>query len=205
MFPNYLAEGKRCAVDFNFLKLPVSNEQAIDILIGINFRMEKVDLCELARECIGKSTYRRGSQMHNAPHQMDCSSFIKWLYAQRGIKLPRRSIQQREIGLRVEISDLLAGDLVFVSGRVNYFFDDPSDGVGHVGIATGKQTVIHAANCRVGIIETEVDKFVEKGFRGARRIIPDNANVLTLVVPPTKDVEFSDDIRWIVLQNLPKL
>lgn len=205
MFPNYYATGKRCAVDFNSLNLPITETEAIYILSQINFQIADIDVISIARECIGKSTYKRGSSIHKAPEQMDCSSFMKWLYAQRGIKLPRRSIQQRQLGKTVEIADLIAGDLIFVSGHINYYFDDPADGVGHVGIATGENTVIHAANSKVGIIETEVEKFIQKGFRGARRIIPEEAKVITMFVPQEKDVEWSDDIRWIVLQNLGKL
>jgi hypothetical protein len=202
MLSNYLAAGKRCAVDFESLKLPVSQEVALNILLKINFKVLDVDLLEIARSCIGKSTYRRGSSIHSAPQQFDCSSFTKWLYAQMGIKLPRRSIQQRELGDTVLISELAPGDLVFVTGRVNYFFDDPESGVGHVGIATGEDTIIHAASSRVGVIETDMERFIEKGFRGAKRIIPKETNVLTLAVPDNREVEWSDDIRWIILQNI---
>lgn len=201
---NYLAAGKRCAVDFKSLKLPVSKEIALNILSKINFKVLDIDLMEIARSCIGKSMYKRGSSIHNAPWQVDCSSFTKWLYAQKGIKLPRRSIQQRDFGESVLISELVSGDLVFISGCINYFFDDPTDGVGHVGIATGKDSIIHAANSKigVGVVETDVESFTRKGFRGARRIIPKEANILTLAVPDNREVEWTDDIRWIVLQNL---
>lgn len=100
---------------------------------------------------------------------------------------------------------MLPGDLVFVSGELNYYFDDPADGVGHVGIATGQGTIVHAANSQVDIEEVDVSKFLQKGFRGAKRIIPQNSNVLTLSVPPDRDVESSDDIRWIIFGLTRKL
>ena len=68
--------------------------------------------------------------------------------------LSRRTIQQIDLGIAVNPTDVMAGDLVFVTGRINYYQDDPAQGVGHVGIATGEGTVVHAANKREGIIES---------------------------------------------------
>jgi hypothetical protein len=99
---------------------------------------------------------------------------------------------------------VVVGDLIFTTGSVNYYHDDPAQGVGHVGIATGEGTVVHAANKRAGVIETDISKFVlnDTKFRGIRRYILDSARVITLHVPPIREVEVSDDIRWIVLQQL---
>ena len=95
--------------------------------------------------------------------------------------------------------------MVFVSGWIDYYLDDPTDGVGHVGIATENNTVIHAGNSKVGVVETSLDKFVGKNkFRGARRYIPKNCEITTLETPVGREVEIADDIRWIVLQSLPK-
>lgn len=136
---------------------------------------------------------------------MDCSSLMKWLYRERGIWLPRRTIQQRELGEKVELNDAMAGDIVFVSGHIDYYYDDPLDGVGHVGIVTYGKTIIHAANSRVGVIEEDLETFLDKReFRGARRYIPKGAEVLTLETPPEREVEIEDDLRWIILQSLPK-
>lgn len=167
--------------------------------------MAKVDLITLARQCIGASQYRRGARPSEAPEIVDCSSFVKWLYAQRGIWLPRRSIQQRELGEAVNLDGLVAGDLIFISSWINYYLDDPADGVGHVGIATNDGTVIHAANRKVNAVETPLDKFVDKTkFRGARRYIPKDIKVLTLETPVNREVEIADDIKWIILQSLQK-
>jgi hypothetical protein len=122
----------------------------------------------------------------------------------RGIWLPRRSIQQREYGVAVDLKELVAGDLVFCTGRLNYYDSDPSDGVGHVGMAIDSGTIIHAANSKLGVIESSVETFIGSDkFRGARRIIPVGLPIVTLETPLERDVESSDDIKWIVLQNLP--
>lgn len=160
-----------------------------------------MDIIALARQCVRTSQYCRGARLAAAPGLVDCSSLIKWLYGQRGIWLPRRSIQQRECGRSVPIDDLSPGDVVFVSGRINYYRTDPSDGVGHVGLATGEGTIIHAANKRVHVIESSVDEFVGDAFRGARRYIPKGRTVRTFRTPFGSEIESSDDIRWRILQR----
>ncbi|KKQ94039.1 MAG: hypothetical protein UT20_C0041G0007, partial [Candidatus Levybacteria bacterium GW2011_GWA1_39_11] len=142
----YRAVGNRCAVILDSLHLPISHEETLIILNHKGFVLVEVDIIALARQCIGISQYRRGARPSEAPLVVDCSSFIKWLYAQRGIWLPRRSIQQRELGEVVNLDELVAGDVVFISGRIDYYHDDPANGVGHVGIATGYGTVVHAAD-----------------------------------------------------------
>lgn len=201
----YRAVSNRCAVHLPWLNLPISDTEALEILESKGFSVLDVDLIKLARGCIHTSTYRRGAKPSEAPTVVDCSSFIKWLYGQRGIWLPRRSIQQRELGTPVPIDDVGVGDVVFVSGRVNYYDTDPEDGVGHVGIATRENTIIHAASPDVHVVESSFASFIGKAeFRGVRRYIPIDKCVLTLETPPERCVEIADDLRWIVLQSLPK-
>ena len=199
----YRAVGNRCAVSLDSLQLPTSREETLAILKGKGFVLVEVDIVALARQCIITSRYRRGARLSEAPGILDCSSFIKWLYAQRGIWLPRRSIQQRELGEVVSLDELAAGDVVFVSGWINYYHDDPADGVGHVGIATDDGTIVHAAGRMANVVETSLYEFVgETRFRGARRYIPRDVEILTLVTPLGREVEVPDDIRWIILQSL---
>jgi hypothetical protein len=199
----YRAVGNRCAVNFNSLRLPISQGEVLAILVAKGFCLIDADLVALARERVGKAKYRRGASLSEAPEIFDCSSFIKWLYGRRGIWLPRRSIQQREYGEEIKLKDIVAGDVVFVSGAINYYMDDPSDDVGHVGIATQDGTVIHAANKKAGIVENYLENFIGKTkFRGARRYVPLNEQVLTFETPRSRGVEIDDDFRWIVLQAL---
>jgi cell wall-associated NlpC family hydrolase len=201
----YRAVGNRVAVSLDSLHLPISHEETLAMLTKKDFTLVEVDIIALARQCIGVSQYRRGANPSEAPVIVDCSSFMKWLYAQRGIWLPRRSIQQREYGKVVNLNELVAGDLVFASGRISYHHHDPADGVGHVGIATDDGTIIHAANKKANVIETLLDEFVGKTkFRGARRYIPKDVNVLTFETPADRYVEIADDLRWIIQQSLPE-
>lgn len=201
----YRAVGSRCAVDFDSLclRLPMSEEKALRILKKKEIRAVKINLVELARRCIGTSHYRRGARPHRAPSVVDCSSLTKWLYGQRGIWLPRRSIQQRDMGEMISLTSIEAGDLIFVSGAINYYDTNPSDGVGHVGIATGEDTIVHAADPKTGVIESPLSKFIAgTKFRGARRYIPKDKSIITLQFPQHRDVECSSDVRWIILQSL---
>ncbi len=202
---NYRAVSIRCAVHLPSLNLPITNTEVISILECKGFKVLEVDLIALARECIITSTYRRGAKLSEAPMTVDCSSFIKWLYGQRGIWLPRRSIQQRELGTEVPIEEICSGDVIFTSGWIDYYRTDPKDGVGHVGIATGEGTVIHAADRKLHVIESSFESFIgEDEFRGVRRYIPKDQIVLTLETPLNREVETADDLRWIVLQTLPR-
>ncbi|HAO64382.1 TPA: hypothetical protein DCQ44_00170 [Candidatus Taylorbacteria bacterium] len=200
---SYRACGNRCCVDFDDLGLPITPTEAIQVLVKAGFKSIEVDLIELARQCVESATYHRGARLHEAPKVFDCSSLTKWLYAQKGIWLPRRSIQQREFGSPVEILDIQAGDVVFVSGRIDYFLVDPNDGVGHVGIASGDRTVIHAANRKAGIIESSLESFVgdPADLRGIRRYVT-NSRVYTFETPPEREIEWSDDLKWVILQRL---
>jgi len=192
----------RCVVDLSAFTLPCNSAAAIATLNRLGFDTVDVNVIEIARSCIGQSIYRRGARQKEAPETVDCSSFVKWLYGMRGYWLPRRSIQQRELGTPVPYEKIMSGDLVFTSGYIDWYDTDPSDGVGHVGIATPDATVIHAANRRSGVVESPLERFVHSGFRGARRYFPHDREMTTLIVPPLVDVECSDDIRWILLRSL---
>lgn len=200
----YQSVGNRCAVDLSMLELPVSDDEALALLTSNGFKVLSVDPVGLARTCIGTSRYRLSARPSEAPGVINCSSLTKWLYAQRGIWLPKRAIQQRKMGIDVPHSNISAGDLVFASGRLVSLFDRSGDEVGHVGIATNDDTIIWSTN-KPACAETSFDEFVlGRKFRGVRRYIPQNHNVITLETPSEMDVETSDDIRWIVLRLISK-
>lgn len=155
-----------------------------------------VDVVALARAQIGRSRYIRGIPAYHAPNVVDCSSFTKWLYGRKGIWLPRLALLQRDQGEAVAKPGV--GDLVFTTGYLDLYHNDPADGVGHVGIATGEGTVVHAAGQKTGVLEVPYEDFVGKrGLRGIRRIAA--PNILTVEFPPDRSIEYSEDIRWMIL------
>ena len=200
--PIYRAAGNRLALNLDELEMDKTKAEILALLGKKGFSQIDIHLDELARSCIPSSKYKRGSRLKQAPQQFDCSSFTKWLYAQKGISIPRRSIQQSTIGTRAALEDLIGGDLIMTSGYINYFFDDPETSIGHVGIVSNDKTVIHAANAKQHIIESTIEEFVSDGrFRDARRIIPKGADVRTFVVPEEREIETSDDVVWILRQK----
>ena len=198
----YRAVENRVAVVLSEFRLPISEECALEILCQGGFRQVRVDVCEIARARVSVVQYRRGARMCEAPQVMDCSSMMKWVYGQMGICIPRRSIQQRALGRRVSLDEVQVGDLVFVSGWQDWYDDNPGDGVGHVGIVVGDNQVIHAANRKVGVITTPLDRFTDGCFRGAARFVEDWNKLFVFECPARWEVETSDDLKWIVLWQL---
>ncbi len=196
------AVGGRIAVDVPELELPFTENVVVEKLGALGFEPIKIDLIDLARLCIGHSTHRRGARPHEAPAVVDCSSLVKWLFGEYGVWLPRRTIQQRELGH--EVSECFeAGDVVFRSSRQNWFRNhERCAGTGHVGIYLGDRRIIHAANTKKGVVEDSLEDFLgnEPGsFRGARRYI--GPETLVFKIPKNIDVETSDDLRWILLSR----
>lgn len=199
----FYATGGRCVTNYPALHLPLTREQVNAILTEYGFAEISVDLVKFARAYSGVSRYRRGISILQAPQIVDCSSFIKWLYAQRGIWLPRYAVQQRTYLTEVVQRDFLqSGDLVFASRKHGLYDRDPHDRVGHVGIVSGSDTIIHASQDR-GVCEVPLKVFLKGGvWRGARRVISDSDQVRTFTIPETQTIESSDDVRWLLALHL---
>lgn len=97
---------------------------------------------------------------------MDCSGFVKTVYALCDIDLPRTSRDQFRQGRAVERGELTAGDLVFfgLNNRVN-----------HVGIYLAEGMFIHAPRSREIIrISNLGERSFLRRFLGGRRLLFDN-------------------------------
>jgi len=91
---------------------------------------------------------------------------------------------------------------VFCIGRTrNYFYTDPDDQLGHVGLYIGNGKVVHAINSGVSV--TSLRFFHKRGFRGVTRIVEPGTMVFT--VPPNIRIETSDDLRYVILSRLPRV
>jgi cell wall-associated NlpC family hydrolase len=92
----------------------------------------------------------------------DCSGFCQYLYAKRGIRLPRTAKQQYGAGIPINRASLKTGDLVF--------FNTDRGPITHVGMYIGEGRFIHAANPRRGVVTNHLtDAYYAKRFAGARR------------------------------------
>jgi len=97
-------------------KYPVELEQRIDDFLGI--------------------PYVWGG---NDSEGMDCSAFVKQVYEIYGLDLPRTSVLQSKLGIKIPREALLPGDLVF-------FGEADKDSVTHVGIYMGGNKFANATN-----------------------------------------------------------
>lgn len=194
----YRGVNERCAFDFSG-DLPLSKDESIKVLEKRGFEVITVNMLEIARQQLGKR-YKRGVKEVDLPNFFDCSSLTRYLYAQLGIWLPKKSIQQRGYANPIELSQARFGDLIFKKGAKNYFTDSVGE-IGHVGFATGEGTIIHASGIDRGVIETSIESFcVPKKFRGARRVVSDLSTITTLSIPQGRLVESSSDIYWLLFQ-----
>jgi len=201
---NYRAVGNRCAISLAEYSLIISTDEALTVLENLGFRVVEVDMVALARQLISISKYRRGVSFKEAPGIIDCSSMMKWLFAQRGIWVPRYADHQFKYSSPVYIEDVTKCELVFRSGSYN--FDPEGDGtenIGHVGLASGDGTVIHATN-KVGVEEVPIEKFTSgDDLRIAGRYI-NSPDVITLEIPPDYDIEFDREIIRLILISMSR-
>ncbi len=107
--------------------------------------------------------YRNGG---NEPSGFDCSGLVQYVFAQRGVSLPRSVRDQFQAGLAVPRTSLVAGDLVF--------FSTTAPGATHVGIMIDakEQSFVHAPNGR-GVVRVDrlTAEYWGRRYIGARRIL----------------------------------
>ncbi|MGE4542987.1 MAG: NlpC/P60 family protein [Pedobacter sp.] len=115
---------------------------------------------QIALDFIGVK-YRWGGM--SVEKGMDCSGFVKTVYALCGINLPRTSAEQYRHGQPVKSDELAVGDMVFfgTNKRVN-----------HVGIYLGDGKIIHAPRAKDKIrISSMEEGSLRRKFLGARRLL----------------------------------
>ena len=108
----------------------------------------------------------RGAPYRNGgadPNGFDCSGFVKYVFEQFGIALPRDVRRQFDVGANVQAATLAPGDLVF--------FTTVAAGASHVGIAVGGDQFVHAPSS-AGVVRVEhlSAQYWASRFVGARRV-----------------------------------
>ena len=94
----------------------------------------------------------------------DCSGLVAHVFQEAyGVRLPHNARAQSDLGVRVSLSDLRAGDLVFYN-TLNRPFS-------HVGIYLGDGRFVHAPKSGAQVrVEPLRGSYWMKRFDGARRI-----------------------------------
>jgi cell wall-associated NlpC family hydrolase len=106
--------------------------------------------------------YRNGG---NSPATgFDCSGLVAHVFREAyGIQLPHNARAQSELGARVSLSELRAGDLVFYNTLGQPF--------SHVGIYVGDGRFVHAPKTGAQVrFEQVTARYWMRRFDGARRI-----------------------------------
>lgn len=110
--------------------------------------------------------------LRGAPYRMggvdpasgfDCSGFVRYVYQQHGVPMPREVREQFRIGKNVDRDRLEPGDLVF--------FSTVAPGASHVGIMIGGDQFVHAPSER-GVVRVEnlASKYWTSRYIGAKRV-----------------------------------
>ncbi|GAB4434106.1 MAG: C40 family peptidase [bacterium] len=98
----------------------------------------------------------------NTVSAIDCSAFVKTVFKEVNINLPRTSREQFTLGVDVALEELKEGDLLFFAKKKR---------ISHVGIYIGNDMFVHAARRGKGVIVTKLDSpYVKKHFVGAKRL-----------------------------------
>ena len=97
------------------------------------------------------------------PSGFDCSGYVRYVFANAGIYLPRTADAQYEVGYPVSTSELQAGDLVF--------FSTYEVGPSHVGIYLGDGDFINASSSQGVSIASIYSSYWGSCYIGARRVM----------------------------------
>ena len=101
--------------------------------IAVRGRVEGTDIVRTARRYIGVPYVLGGS----TPRAFDCSGFVRYVFAQYDVALPRTAREQAAVGEAPFPGELEPGDLLFFYG---------GQGAQHIAIYVGGDTIVHASS-----------------------------------------------------------
>lgn len=139
-----------------------SRRSRIGLLPGQPWSQNRSDLIGFAKTYLG-TPYKLGGNLTTG---IDCSGFVKQVYSEFNIQLPRTAREQFLEGTKIDKDDLAARDLVF-------FRSGKNSAPGHVGIFIDDDKFIHASTRNGGgvRIDSLADQFYSRNFMGASRLI----------------------------------
>jgi hypothetical protein len=125
---------------------------------GGNVYASQKDLKEAINEVVG-TPYKWGGTTTSG---FDCSGFVRYIFNQYDIKLPRTSSSQAKVGTKVDKDELRVGDMVF--------FNTNGKGISHAGIYVGDGKFAHSSSSKGVRINKLSESYYSKRYVTARRI-----------------------------------
>jgi len=121
----------------------------------------------IAYSVAGTALSHRGTPYRNGgsdPSGFDCSGFVRYVFSQHGVIVPRTVSDLFRAGYQVATNQLEPGDLVF--------FTTVAPGASHVGIAIGGDQFVHAPSSTGEVrVEHLGASYWSARFVGARRVL----------------------------------
>lgn len=105
----------------------------------------------------------------------DCSGYVRFVYEQQGVRLPRTSREQAEAGQKVtaRLSSLRQGDLMLFAERTT---------ISHVAIYAGGGRIIHSSSSGGGVryddLNTRRGQWFAQHMVAARRLAVDGRSLV---------------------------
>ncbi|TVY03276.1 C40 family peptidase [Cohnella terricola] len=122
---------------------------------------ESLDLLSFGKDFIG-TPYQFGAAA-GVTNTFDCSSFVQYIFQESGVKLPRTSSSQANVGEKVDKAYLSVGDLVF--------FKTGGGGISHVAIYAGNSKILHASSSQGVTLSNMNSSYWTKAYVTARRVL----------------------------------
>lgn len=117
------------------------------------------ELTTYAKKFLG-TPYKFGG---TTPSGFDCSGYLRYVFNEFDISLPRTAADQYKIGTAVSKSNLKEGDMVFFSNTYKR-------GISHAGIYIGNGDFLSATSGGVTIANLNTNPYWGPKYTGARRI-----------------------------------
>lgn len=148
--------------DYNLVqKKPDTRSAATTSRGGVTDRISAVS-SELLQVAMRYSGVRYVFGGTSPARGMDCSAFVRSVFSQFGVNLPRTAREQAKVGTPVPFDQLKPGDRLYFSCYNPY--------VDHCGIYAGKGNFVHCSKSRNGIgLDSLATDFFWRSLVAARR------------------------------------
>ncbi len=120
------------------------------------------------RQAVVRTAYRYRGRPYvfgaTGPRYFDCSGFVRYVFRQHGIYLPRTAAAQSRVGTTISKGKLVVGDLVF-------FKNTYKRGISHVGIYVGNNRIIHAFPRKGVTVDSLSNAYLRAKYALSKRVL----------------------------------